>query len=301
MRLSEQSIVSLVTGFCLLGLIVALKNVLRVPAESLMQDTVVYIIIYIGFITSLSIRNGSTKKFKYDTPMFWSILIVLITLAIIALYAMSNAPDLSESDAISILKSHYPEFKDYPNENLPPQSIRTEKAAGGWYVAFIQEGSGRPIISAKCYFVDNMQGITSSGVYVPDVGEDSFGDFSAKECSPSSRCGSGNCPGFLEGKITIGPLCPVERVPPEPACQPTKETYENWPVAVWTADKKTRVAQIEPDLNGAYRIELPAGNYIVDLDGQQPSRVGGSDLPASIKIDSGETTALDIDIDTGIR
>ncbi len=26
--------------------------------------------------------------------------------------------------------------------------------------------------------------------------------------------------GFLEGKVTIGPLCPVETVPPDPACQP---------------------------------------------------------------------------------
>jgi hypothetical protein len=301
MKLSGQSIVSLVAGFCLLGLIVTLKNVLMVPAESLVQDTVVYIIIYVGFITSFSLKNESTKKFKYDTPLFWSMFLVLITLAIIALYALSNAPDLTEPEAVSILKIRYTEFKDYPNEGLPPQSIRTEKAAGGWYVAFIQEGSGRPIISAKCYFIDNMRSITGSGVYVPAVGEDSFGDFSAKACSPSSRCGSGNCPGFLEGKVTIGPLCPVERVPPEPACQPTEETYENWPVAVWAADKKTRVAQIEPNLNGAYRIELPAGNYVVDLEGQQPSMIGGSNLPAMIKIDSGETTVLDIDIDTGIR
>ncbi len=30
--------------------------------------------------------------------------------------------------------------------------------------------------------------------------------------------------GFLEGKITIGPLCPVEKFPPDPRCQPTEET-----------------------------------------------------------------------------
>ena len=43
--------------------------------------------------------------------------------------------------------------------------------------------------------------------------------------------------GFLEGKITIGPLCPVESVPPDPACQPTQETYNTWPIVVWTKNK----------------------------------------------------------------
>jgi len=29
----------------------------------------------------------------------------------------------------------------------------------------------------------------------------------------------------LAGKVNIGPLCPVERNPPDPSCQPTEETY----------------------------------------------------------------------------
>ena len=30
--------------------------------------------------------------------------------------------------------------------------------------------------------------------------------------------------GFLEGTISIGPICPVEKIPPAPACLPTAET-----------------------------------------------------------------------------
>lgn len=107
--------------------------------------------------------------------------------------------------------------------------------------------------------------------------------------------------GFLEGKVTIGPLCPVQTVPPDPSCQPTEETYKYWQIAIWTSDKKTKVAQIEPNLDGTYKIELPVGNYIVDFEIQQPFGVGGSNLPATISINSGETTTLNIDIDTGIR
>lgn len=45
--------------------------------------------------------------------------------------------------------------------------------------------------------------------------------------------------GFIEGVITIGPLCPVEN-PSNPSCRPTAETYRNWPIAVWAADKKNQ-------------------------------------------------------------
>lgn len=107
--------------------------------------------------------------------------------------------------------------------------------------------------------------------------------------------------GFLEGKVTIGPLCPVESFPPDPNCQPTEETYKARPIAIWTSDKKTKVAQIEPNLDGTYKIELPVGNYIVDLEKQQPFGVGSSNLPAPISINSGKITTLNIDSDTGIR
>lgn len=107
--------------------------------------------------------------------------------------------------------------------------------------------------------------------------------------------------GFLEGKVTIGPLCPVERFPPDPRCQPTEETYKSWPIAVWTADKKTKVAQIVPDLDGTYKLELPAGNYIVSLEKQVPFGLGAGNLPANIAITSEKTAILNIGIETGIR
>lgn len=104
--------------------------------------------------------------------------------------------------------------------------------------------------------------------------------------------------GFLEGKVTIGPLCPVERYPPDPRCQPNEETYKAWPIAVYTPDKKTKVAQIEPLVNGTYEVELPVGEYTVDLEKQH---MFGKNLPATVAIKKGEITTLDINIDTGIR
>ncbi len=104
--------------------------------------------------------------------------------------------------------------------------------------------------------------------------------------------------GFLQGKVTIGPLCPVERSPPDSKCQPTEETYKAWPIAVYTFDKRTKIAQIEPLLNGTYKLELPVGNYTVNLE--KPYKFS-KNLPVNVTIKKDKITILNIDIDTGMR
>ncbi len=106
--------------------------------------------------------------------------------------------------------------------------------------------------------------------------------------------------GLLEGVISIGPLCPVETVPPDPACQPTAETYIAYPVGVYTSDGTKKIASILPNLDGSYILELYPGTYKVLLETSQKG-VGGNNLPADITISSNDTTNLDINIDTGIR
>ena len=104
--------------------------------------------------------------------------------------------------------------------------------------------------------------------------------------------------GFLQGKITIGPLCPEEKSPPDPRCQPTEKTYKAYSIAVYTSNRETKIANIEPNLDGTYKTELPIGNYVVDLEKRH---MLGKNLPVTITIKAGETTILNIDIDTGIR
>jgi hypothetical protein len=102
-------------------------------------------------------------------------LIVLFLVAVPTLYLINNNRIfLTKSDVISLLKAAYPEYKNYPNDNLPPQSIQTKQSSNGWYVAFVQEGSGRPILEAECYFVSNDKSITFIGEYLPKGGEDRF-------------------------------------------------------------------------------------------------------------------------------
>ncbi len=106
--------------------------------------------------------------------------------------------------------------------------------------------------------------------------------------------------GLLEGVILIGPLCPVETVPPDPACQPTAETYKAYPVGVYSSDGTKKIASILPSLDGSYITELYPGTYKVVLEKDQQGP-GGSNLPADITISSNDVTILNINIDTGIR
>jgi hypothetical protein len=111
---------------------------------------------------------------------------------------------------------------------------------------------------------------------------------------------NGGQAGTLNGKILIGPLCPVVTDPPNPGCQPTAETYKAYPVSVWTSDMKVKIATLAPALDGTYSASLPAGKWIVYLE-KDPMGVGGSNLPVTITVTEGSHITLDIDIDTGIR
>jgi hypothetical protein len=103
------------------------------------------------------------------------ILVISILIAAYILYSVNNnTTGLTKSEAISLLKAAYPEFTNYPNDNLPPQSIQTKQASNGWYVAFIQEGSGRPILEAKCFQVKDDKTIAFIGEYLPKIGEDRY-------------------------------------------------------------------------------------------------------------------------------
>jgi hypothetical protein len=106
--------------------------------------------------------------------------------------------------------------------------------------------------------------------------------------------------GFLVGVISIGPLCPVEKDPPDPGCLPTAETYKAYPVSIWTSNGRRKIAQINPALDGSYNVELESGNYLVILELGQ-NRIGSSNLPAEVEIIQQNSVILNIDIDTGIR
>lgn len=78
-------------------------------------------------------------------------------------YGKRGLPD--ERDAIRIVQETWPDLRDYSPGHLTLKTIGTQKAPDGWYVAFIQEGSGVPIISARCYHVADDRTVRQTGLF----------------------------------------------------------------------------------------------------------------------------------------
>jgi hypothetical protein len=101
--------------------------------------------------------------------------------------------------------------------------------------------------------------------------------------------------GVLLGRVTRSPMVPVERsdrpVPPGPVAG----------ARILVSDLVgNQVATVMTDEHGEYRVDLPAGDYRVDM-----VRVGRfgltKDLPATVTIRPGRETRLDVGVDSGIR
>ncbi len=113
-----------------------------------------------------------------------------------------------------------------------------------------------------------------------------------------SGCEKKDYYGSLTGKVTIGPLCPVE------PCDMTPEqiefAYSERKILIYPAGDTTilyKVLNVHPD--SLYHVQLLTGTYIVDINHIGMDRSG--DVPAKITIGPGKTDTLNIDIDTGIR
>ena len=118
--------------------------------------------------------------------------------------------------------------------------------------------------------------------------------------SPSDR-GSDPIPAgplaYVVGSVTAGPVCPVERNPPDPSCAPR-------PVAgaVITASfaGQGEVARATTAPDGSYRI-LIHGYGTYTLTALPVQGLMNAPAPVTVTLDPMETRRVDFEYDTGIR
>ena len=84
---------------------------------------------------------------------------------------------------------------------------------------------------------------------------------------------------------------------PRPAVAP--ETYAEYPLIILSQDGKKEIAQVTPDENGKYRVELPAGAYILDVKDRAAKRIRAKPQPFTVI--SSQTVRVDMNIFTGFR
>lgn len=115
---------------------------------------------------------------------------------------------------------------------------------------------------------------------------------------PAAAPASSEPVGYLTGRVSIGPLVPVERVG-VPSPTPAPEVYAARSINIFKPDGATLVVNVKIAADGSYRVALPPGDYVVALARSGMDRASG--LPKPIMIESGKTVQVDVDIDTGIR
>ena len=74
--------------------------------------------------------------------------------------------------------------------------------------------------------------------------------------------------------------------------------YADFPLVIFSHDRKKEIVKITADTKGDYGIELPPGEYILDLQ-RKPGRLRAK--PEPFKIASNQTVRVDMTIDSGVR
>lgn len=100
--------------------------------------------------------------------------------------------------------------------------------------------------------------------------------------------------GTIKGLVTLSPICPVERMPPEPQCAP--KPYQT-KIEAFSADGSKLIGSTQTGSDGSFTIALPFGNYTIQAGG---GTIHPSCSPVAVHLQTA-TTSVDISCDTGIR
>ena len=120
--------------------------------------------------------------------------------------------------------------------------------------------------------------------------------FAIAGCTGPSATATGAPDTGIGGVATAGPVCPVERNPPDPSCAPR-------PVAGATIvirdGSGSQVAVAISGVDGNYFVSLPPGDYVVDP--QPVTGLLGTAGKQQAAVVAGAITDVNLDYDTGIR
>lgn len=101
----------------------------------------------------------------------------------------------------------------------------------------------------------------------------------------------------VRGTVTSGPHCPVETVPPDPACAARPVAGA---VLVFTDADGSEVARATSAADGTYTVELAPGAYQVTP--QPVEGLMGTPALMDVEVEAGQPmTELQVSYDTGIR
>jgi hypothetical protein len=115
---------------------------------------------------------------------------------------------------------------------------------------------------------------------------------------PSQTPSSSPASVVVDGRVHAGPVCPVEKVPPDPACADRPVAGA---VLIVTTAAGAEVARATSAADGTFRVSLAAGDYVLVPQPVQGYMGTASPIPFHAQGDGAAPAPLDVSYDTGIR
>jgi Carboxypeptidase regulatory-like domain len=111
--------------------------------------------------------------------------------------------------------------------------------------------------------------------------------------NPSTGATSGTGTAGIQGKVLLGPMCPVQQ-----AGSPCPDKPIVADITVTSLDGET-VATGHSDEDGTFRISLPPGSYTVTAE--RPNGAFGAGKPVTVDVTAGTYVHMNLLVDSGIR
>lgn len=169
-----------------------------------------------------------------------------------------------------------------------------------WYEVQPASGVGAFLVKIRVGWGDCPAGCINEHTWIyavqPDgsaVVQSEAGDVVPAEAWPSP---GGSAQTGLVITANAGPVCPVETVPPDPACAP--RPVVGAVVKIRDADG-SEISSVALDASGAAFVALPPGEYTVEP--QPVDGILGTAEPVEVMVVQGAAIPIPLTYDTGIR
>ena len=210
----------------------------------------------------------------------------------------SGGPVTTEDQAVARVVENEPRLAGIAKRD--PDMI----GQSSWYEVAPASGVGAFIVTVRLGWGDCQAGCIDEHTWVyavmPDgtVNLQSEGGGQVPDAAWPSP-GAGGQAGRTGILVTAvaGPVCPVERVPPDPACEP--RPVPGAVVDITDANGQP-VARQETDASGTSFFELPPGAYVVTVADTGEGFMGLPE-PQKVTVAAGAVATAIVTFDTGIR
>jgi hypothetical protein len=203
-------------------------------------------------------------------------------------------PVVLPSDALARVVEHEPRLAGIPafDSALIGQS--------SWYTVEPASGVGAFLVTARVGWGDCESGCIDEHSWTFAVAPDGTVTVMS-ESGPAippdawpSPVGAGRT--GVGGIAVAGPVCPVERVPPDPACAPRPVSGATLIVRDASG---AEIARTVTGADGSFLVELSPGEYVVE---PQPAEgLLGTAAAQKLVVVDGAIAQIQLDYDTGIR